>query len=128
MRTQIAFPFVIPSLSNLLPEFNGTVEKKASREDGQFTISADTTSPLFKGLDANQKVLLTHGDSIDKVADGFRVIAKSGDLVSAIANEKQVGFEFHTLPSVGCLVFSLRPHRVKHTPMGDEVKYVRVSI
>lgn len=78
-------------------EFNGTVEKKASREDGQFTISADATSPLFKGLDANQKVLLTHGDSIDKVADGFRVIAKSGDLVSAIANEKQrlYGLQFH---------------------------------
>jgi len=78
-------------------EFRGTVEKKATREDGQFEISVDATSPLFTGLDAMQKVLLTHGDSLDKVADGFRVIAKSGEIVAAIANEKQrlYGCQFH---------------------------------
>jgi len=78
-------------------EFNGTVEKKAKREDGQCTIKVDPTSPLFKDLEPSQKVLLTHGDSISKVADGFRVIAKSGDIVAAIANEKQrfYGVQFH---------------------------------
>ena len=109
-------------LLSLYLEFNGTVEKKAKREDGQCTIKVDPTSPLFKNLEPAQKVLLTHGDSITKgnidgwmdglmdgwvngwvdfrmpvlskyffsVADGFRVIAKSGDIVAAIANEKQV--------------------------------------
>lgn len=42
-------------------------------------------------------MLLTHGDSIDKVGDGFRVVAKSGNLTTAIANEKLriYGVQFH---------------------------------
>jgi GMP synthase-like glutamine amidotransferase len=38
------------------------------REDGVDTITVDTHSTLFKDLDAKQKVLMTHGDSITKVA------------------------------------------------------------
>ena len=36
----------------------------------------------FRGLDKQQSVLLTHGDSIDNVAKGFKVIAQSGDIVA----------------------------------------------
>ena len=45
-----------------------------------------------------QQVLLTHGDSIDKVADNYKVIAtsKSG-IIAGIANEKSniYGLQFH---------------------------------
>lgn len=34
-----------------------------------------------RGLEENQDVLLTHGDSINKVADGFRVIGQSGPII-----------------------------------------------
>lgn len=75
----------------------GTVEKKSTREDGPFTIQVKTDSLLFKGLESEQMVLLTHGDTIDQVAPGFRVIAMSGDLVAAIEDaEKQLyGVQFH---------------------------------
>ncbi|KAK3104528.1 hypothetical protein FSP39_004229 [Pinctada imbricata] len=78
-------------------EFKGTVCKKEAREDGQFTISVNTQSPLFKDLNEEQEVLLTHGDSIDKVAEGFTSIAKSGDLIAGIANDnlKLYGVQFH---------------------------------
>lgn len=48
-------------------------------------------------MDKNQKVLLTHGDSIDRIADGFRVTSKSSNYVAAIANEKLnlYGVQFH---------------------------------
>lgn len=78
-------------------EFGGSVQKKDCREDGQFTIQIEQKSSLFKGLDKEQTVLLTHGDSIDKVADGFKITATSGNIIAAIANEKLriYGVQFH---------------------------------
>lgn len=35
-----------------------------------------------RGMKKEQNVLLTHGDSIDKVADGFEVVAASGSIVA----------------------------------------------
>lgn len=29
-------------------------------------------------------MLLTHGDSVDKVADGFKVVAQSGNIIAGI--------------------------------------------
>lgn len=78
-------------------EFGGTVEGKLTREDGQFVIHVETKSALFKGLKKDQNVLLTHGDSISKVAKDFKVIAQSGDIVAGISHEKQrlFGVQFH---------------------------------
>uniref|UniRef100_A0A673UA34 GMP synthase (glutamine-hydrolyzing) n=1 Tax=Suricata suricatta TaxID=37032 RepID=A0A673UA34_SURSU len=81
--------------------FGGTVHKKSVREDGVFSISVDNTCSLFRGLQKEEIVLLTHGDSVDKVADGFKVVARSGTIVAGIANEskKLYGAQFH--PEVG---------------------------
>lgn len=53
--------------------------------------------PFFRGLDQEENVLLTHGDSVDNVAPGFRIIAKSGNLVAGIENESKrlYGLQFH---------------------------------
>ncbi len=54
---------------------------------------------ISRRLKKKQTVLLTHGDSIDKVCDGFRVVGRStsSGLVSAIADEKAkiYGVQFH---------------------------------
>ncbi|CAI5775756.1 synthase [glutamine-hydrolyzing] isoform X1 [Podarcis lilfordi] len=77
--------------------FGGTVHKKDVREDGVFSITLDNTCSLFRGLQKDEIVLLTHGDSVDKVADGFKVVAQSGNVIAAIANEskKLYGAQFH---------------------------------
>ncbi|KAK1168494.1 GMP synthase [glutamine-hydrolyzing]-like [Acipenser oxyrinchus oxyrinchus] len=77
--------------------FGGTVHRKNVREDGVFNISVDNSCSLFRGLQKEELVLLTHGDSVDKVADGFKVIAQSGNIVAGIANEqkKLFGVQFH---------------------------------
>jgi GMP synthase-like glutamine amidotransferase len=57
-----------------------------------------------RSLEKVQRVLLTHGDSIEKVADNFRVVAASGSFPSSIANDKLrlYGVQFH--PEVGVFV------------------------
>merc|ERR1712048_894536 len=77
--------------------FHGSVVKKDQREDGQEEIEVKTDCGLFAGLEKKQRVLLTHGDSVDKVADGFRIVAQSGCICAGIANDdkKLYGLQFH---------------------------------
>lgn len=37
---------------------------------------------VVRGLQKEELVLLTHGDSVDKVADGFKVVAQSGNIIA----------------------------------------------
>jgi len=55
-------------------------------------------------LSKTQSVLLTHGDHVVKVADTFKVIATSNDMIAAIGNDskKMYGVQFH--PEV-CIIF-----------------------
>lgn len=77
----------------------GSVTKEEIREDGPCNVWMDTSCDLFRGLSDNEQVLLTHGDSVtDKtVASGFKVIAKSGGHVAAIAcpEKRLYGVQFH---------------------------------
>lgn len=75
----------------------GTVQKLPQREDGPTTIQIKSDSPLFKGLESSQEVLLTHGDSVTALGKGFRQIASSGDLIAGIENREKnlYGIQFH---------------------------------
>ena len=78
-------------------EFGGSVTKTEMREDGQTDVEIDEKCPLFKDLVKKQAVLLTHGDSVEKVAENFKSIANSSTNITGIANEKAhiYGLQFH---------------------------------
>jgi len=73
------------------------VGKKTSREDGQFWIDVDTSSALYANLEAQQSVLLTHGDTVFEAPEGWKVTAKSGSLIASIENpsKRLYGVQFH---------------------------------
>lgn len=77
--------------------FGGVVAPGLKTEFGEEKISIDNTCPLFDGLADQEVVLMSHGDSVEKLADGFQVAGKSGDVVAAIANDelKIYGVQFH---------------------------------
>lgn len=76
----------------------GKVEKAEKREDKQESIRVDTSSMMFAGLEASQRVLLTHGDAVTKVAPTFRAVGWTGDKhVVALENASRMiyGVQFH---------------------------------
>lgn len=56
-----------------------------------------TDCELFHGLGTSQSVLLTHGDSVLRLADCLRIAAKSGELIAALAHKTECvfGVQFH---------------------------------
>lgn len=52
---------------------------------------------MFRGLQKEEVVLLTHGDSVDKVADGFKVVARSGNIVAGENSKSFAEFILKTL-------------------------------
>ena len=77
--------------------FGGSVNKKSRREDGPCDITIENTSKIFQKMGKQQHVLMSHGDTVDKVAKGFAVTADSNGLIAGIENpaQKIYGVQFH---------------------------------
>ena len=77
--------------------FGGIIDSNIKKEYGQCDVWVDNTMPIFDGLEATQKVLMSHGDNVRNTPNGFQIIAKSGDAISGIGNKEKrmYGFQFH---------------------------------
>ncbi|TJX14539.1 glutamine-hydrolyzing GMP synthase [Tissierella creatinini] len=76
----------------------GTVTKADKREYGKTEIKVDKSSKIFKGVEEDTVVWMSHTDYMEKLAEGFRVIATSDTCpTAAIENEekKLYGVQFH---------------------------------
>lgn len=75
----------------------GKVVKTQAREDGQFAVNMDTTSPLYKNLNKTEQLLLTHGDSCTEISPSLKVNATFDKTIAGIENrEKKIyGVQFH---------------------------------
>jgi len=80
----------------------------AAREYGPAEIDIlATDAPLFAGLDTRQSVWMSHGDRVEALPPGFRVLARSNSgVLAAVGNAtgRVYGVQFHP--------------EVKHTPHG----------
>jgi len=75
----------------------GSVGPGDIREDGPMDTVFIEDSALFEGFNGTQRVLMTHGDSVQTVPEGYVVSGRSGSLISAIENpaRKHYGVQFH---------------------------------
>ncbi|MFA5872168.1 MAG: glutamine-hydrolyzing GMP synthase [Parcubacteria group bacterium] len=69
------------------------------KEYGEATAQFDTRDPLFQGIKKKNIVWASHGDSVEKAPEGFKIIARSGDgkVIEAMSNpaKKIWGVQFH---------------------------------
>jgi GMP synthase (glutamine-hydrolysing) len=78
--------------------FGGKVLPGVKTEYGETDIDCNLECPLFFGLtEKKQTVLMSHGDSVKALANGFLTAAVSGDVIAAIYHEekKLYGVQFH---------------------------------
>lgn len=82
-------------------QLGGDVEGDGHREFGRAFVDVADDSPIFQGVWSNgdrEQVWMSHGDRVNKIPDGFHVIAASdGAPFAAIADEERrfYGFQFH---------------------------------
>jgi len=88
----------------------GKVRKAKVGEYGKIELKINGKSDLFKGIKNNSNCWMSHSDYIEKVPDGFEIIASTKDtFVAAIEDKKRklYGIQFHA--------------EVEHTPFGRQM-------
>ncbi len=91
-------------------ELGGDVMPAGRREYGPATVQITHSDGLFEGIDREQPVWMSHGDSITRIPDGFTATAQtdSSPYAGLQAPERNLyGIQFHP--------------EVAHTPRGKDV-------
>ncbi len=84
-------------LQHIAYSLGGQVDKAAKREYGKAHLEVTDKNPLLNNLDDNV-VWMSHGDKLDKLPAGFKVIGRTANSpIAAIAHEskKIFGLQFH---------------------------------
>lgn len=82
----------------LVKETKGKVTPSNQREYGHALLSVKKGSRLFDGLSAKMDVWMSHGDLVDSVPEGFKIVAKTPTCpIASIENRKKnyYGVQFH---------------------------------
>ncbi|MDA8330534.1 MAG: glutamine-hydrolyzing GMP synthase [Candidatus Dormibacteraeota bacterium] len=93
----------------LAHDLGGVVRPASRREYGLASVVVDSDESIFAGLPAEMPVWMSHGDVIDRLPDGFRVMAHTGNspVAAMVGPNGSVGIQFHP--------------EVAHTPQGVEM-------
>ena len=90
-------------------QLSGRVSSHLQKQFGKEIVNVEK-SPLFESLSSSETVWFSHGDQVDKLPSGFRVIAQTKNAkVAAMENQakKLYGIQFHA--------------EVSHTPNGGKI-------
>jgi GMP synthase (glutamine-hydrolysing) len=75
----------------------GTVVPGNQREFGKAVVDLLDADTLFTGLPDKLQVWMSHGDRVETPPPGFQILARSGGIISALADEsrRMWGLQFH---------------------------------
>ena len=76
----------------------GSVEGAPSREYGRAILTRVDADPLFEGIEPGETVWMSHGDTITRLPESFKIIASTEDVPCAayhVEGKKQWGVQFH---------------------------------
>ncbi len=82
----------------LVHEHGGKVRSSNRREYGEAEVRSLQESAIFSGVSGLFRVWMSHGDSVESLGNGFKVIAETEDCpIAAIEDEKKkiYGLQFH---------------------------------
>jgi len=84
-------------LQLIIQSLGGKVVPGNQREFGKAMVEKLAQDALLSELPSPFQVWMSHGDRIEELAPGFQVLARSGDIVSAVADPKRNmwGLQFH---------------------------------
>jgi len=96
-------------LQCVVDHFGGEIAPASRREYGVSTLEVVDADELFKRLPTELRVLMSHGDHVTRLPDGFRSLARSGGSPhAAVTNDKGIfGLQFHP--------------EVRHTEQGQAI-------
>ena len=77
--------------------YGGEVSPNSKKEYGENEVIVDTSDLLFKNMEKKQMTLMSHGDTVVEVPNGFKINATSGEMIAGIScpQEKIYGLQFH---------------------------------
>jgi len=79
--------------------FGGEVMPSNSREYGRANLGfVDSTNPLFKQVSEHTQVWMSHGDTIERLPENYKIIASTADVKNAafqIEDEQTFAIQFH---------------------------------
>ncbi len=110
MNSGIPLLGICLGMQSIAYQSGGKVQKGRIGEYGSSVVTIHGSGRMFEGLGPKEKVWMSHGDSVEEVPDGFKVLATSEDgIVAAFGNpERQIyGLQFHP--------------EVSHTSHGDRM-------
>ena len=76
----------------------GSVEGAPSREYGRAILTRVDADPLLEGIEPGETVWMSHGDTITRLPESFKIIASTEDVPCAayhVEGKKQWGVQFH---------------------------------
>ncbi len=77
----------------------GKVQQSQHREYGRANLNyIDHSSPLMKGIEENSQVWMSHGDTIEQLPEGYKVICSTASVKNAgykIEGEETYAIQFH---------------------------------